>query len=162
MSKSPSTINIRRAALKDLPEIQALYVATIKNTCTQDYNQQQIAVWTSSVENRERWETAITTQYFLVAEIGRKIVGFASLREGDYLDFLYVHHLYLRQGIAGRLFGELEKEWHRSGSKNLTSDVSKTARPFFESKSFRVVKENRRMMKGVGITNYNMVKRKGA
>ena len=158
MPDSPTAIHIRHATLDDLPEIRMLFVTTIRSACTRDYNQQQIAVWTSSVENRERWETALTAQYFLVAERGDKIVGFASLHDGDYLDFLYVHHLYLRQGIANRLYQELEKEWQRLGKPSIVSDVSKTAKPFFNKKGFKVIQQNQRIIKGVKIVNYRMVK----
>jgi putative acetyltransferase len=153
-------ITLRHANIDDLPEMQALYVETIKSTCKKEYNQEQIFVWTSSVENKARWKEALTHQYFLIAEVENNIVGFGSLENGDYLDFMYVHKDYLRQGIADKLYQALENESQRLECTIMTSDVSKTARPFFEQKGFKVLKENINIIRGVEIVNYRMIKEK--
>lgn len=150
------TITTRRAVPKDLEAVQKLFVETIKSTCKNDYSPAQIAVWTSSVQNKERWLGIMRDQHFLVAEIENTIVGFGSLENGNYLDFLYVHKDYLRRGVANYLYQELLAESQRLGFDRLTSDVSKTARPFFETKGFRVVKENKMVKQGVEISNYHM------
>ncbi len=153
-------INTRSATPTDLPVLHTLYVDTIQNTCKNDYTQEQIAVWVSNIENTVRWQQAVASQYFLVAEIGHKIVGFGSLTEAGYVDFMYVHKDHQRQGIANVLLNSLEQEARRLGCTYLTSDVSKTARPFFEKKGFVVVKKNRKVMKGLEIVNFRMKKEK--
>ena len=158
MAKDKWNIKIRRATLDDLSAMQELYVETIRSTCKKDYDQAQIDVWTASVENEARWKEAVTQQYFLVATTHPTIVGFGSLKNGDFIDFMYVHKDYVRQGIAERLYQELENEAKRLGHAQIAADVSKTARPFFEKKGFQVVRENKRHIKGVEITNYRMVK----
>lgn len=80
-------INLRSASLADMKEMQDLFVETIKNTCSDDYNQEQLTAWVSAVENRGRWEHFLATQYFVVAETGNRIVGYGSLDSGSYLDF---------------------------------------------------------------------------
>lgn len=149
-------MELRIADQNDLEEIQTLFVETIKSTCRNDYNKEQIEAWTSSVENKERWKAILKNQYFLLAVIDNKIVGYGSLENGNYLDFMYVHKDYLRQGIANILFEKLKNESIKLGFDKLTSDVSKTARPFFETKGFSVLKENRNVIKGVEIINYHM------
>jgi putative acetyltransferase len=78
-------ITIRQAILKDLPEIQKLFVDAISSSCKSDYNAEQIQAWTLSIENKERWKNKLASQYFLIAEIKSKIVGFGSLESGNYL-----------------------------------------------------------------------------
>ena len=151
-------ITIRHANIDDLPEILALYAEIIQQTCKNDYDQQQIRAWISSIENKARWTEALTRQYFLLAITENKIVGFASLENGDYLDFMYVHKDFLRKGIANKLFQALENEAKRLANFSMTADVSKTAQPFFEKKGFKVLKENKNMISGVEIINYRMVK----
>jgi len=148
-------IELRQANLDDLEEMQTLFVETIKSTCINDYNKEQINVWTSSVKNKERWKSILNNQYFLIAEIDNKIVGYGSLENGNYLDFMYVHKDYLRQGIANLLFENLKNESIKLGFDRLTSDVSKTARPFFETKGFRIMKENKNVMKSLTIKCQN-------
>ncbi len=149
-------IKIRRAQLSDLQEIHTLFVETIRAICSQDYSGEQINAWTSSVENQDRWKRLILNQFSIVAEHEGKIVGLAALDDPEYLDFLYVHKDYQSQGIATLLFDELKLESLHKGKYKLISDVSITARPFFEVKGFEVVKENRKEVRGVELMNYRM------
>ncbi|PKL85934.1 MAG: GNAT family N-acetyltransferase [Ignavibacteriae bacterium HGW-Ignavibacteriae-1] len=154
-----SKISIRHSKLSDLAEIQRMFVDTISAICKVDYSPEQIKVWTSSIENTQRWIDKLSSQYFLIAELDNKIVGFASLGNNDYLDFLYVHKDYQRQGIADRLYNDIEAEAIRKESKVLTSDVSITAKAFFEKKGFRTIQKQTKIIKNIEIVNYKMVKK---
>jgi putative acetyltransferase len=151
-------ISIRLSNLSDLAEMQKMFVDTISAICKDDYSPEQIKVWTSSVENTQLWIDRLTSQYFLIAELDKKIVGFVSLERNDYLDFLYVHKDFQRQRIADRLYSEIEVEAIKRGTRQINSDVSKTAKPFFEKKGFKVLEEQRNIIKGVEIINYKMTK----
>ncbi len=153
-----SKIATRLAKISDLPEIQTMFVDTITAICKDDYSPEQIMVWTSSIKNTQRWTDIITLQYFLIAEVDGNIVGYISLYDNDYIDLLYVHKDYQRQGIADKLYCEIEKEAIKKGGTVLQSDVSKTARPFFEKKGFIVLKEQTNIRQGVEIINYKMTK----
>ena len=149
-------ITTRRTELADLEQLQALFVDTIRATCSDDYSEDQINAWISSIENHDRWKRLITHQFSIVAETDGIIVGLAALDDPEYLDFLYIHKDFQRQGIANLLFDELKLESLHQGHYKLISDVSITARPFFESKGFEVVKENRKEIRGVELINYRM------
>lgn len=150
------SVTTRPAKMEDLKELQSLFVETIRSTCREDYNEEQIEVWTSSVQNVEKWRNKITRQFFIVAEFNNTIVGFSSLDKGDYIDMMYVHKDHLRKGIANLLYKQLQTAAKDLGHKALKADVSKTARPFFEKKGFVVIRENEIDLKGVKITNYHM------
>lgn len=158
MNTENPTLKITQAKLDDLAELQNLFVNTIEHTCRKDYNEAQLKAWKSSVENKNRWTDAITTQYFLVAKIRNVIVGFGSLKNGEYIDFMYVHKDYLKTGIAAKLYQELEQKSIQLGKLKITSDVSKTAKPFFGHKGYLVVKENINIINGTKIINYRMEK----
>ena len=149
-------IKFRQSEFDDLEEMQELFVETIKSTCQNDYNKKQIDAWITSVENKERWKSILANQYFLIAEIDSKMVGYGSLENGNYLDLMYVHKDFLRKGIANMIFEKLKAKSLALGFDKLTSDVSKTARPFFETKGFNVIRENKNMMNDVEIINYHM------
>ncbi|MEZ5045599.1 MAG: GNAT family N-acetyltransferase [Chitinophagaceae bacterium] len=151
-------ISIRLSKLSDLTEMQKMFVDTITAICKDDYSPEQINVWTSSIENTQRWTDKLTSQYFLIAELDNKIVGYASLENNDYVDFLYVHKDYQRQGIADRLYSEIEKEAINRKATVLNSDVSETARLFFEIKGFKTITPQTYIIKGVEIVNYKMTK----
>lgn len=157
MVKHPKA-SIRFAYLSDLNEMQQLFVETIQSVCKPDYTRKQIEIWTSTIEKVNSWTHKIETQYFLIAELGNKMVGYASLDGNNYLDFLYVHKDYQRQGIAKRLYDEIEKEARNRGSKNLSADVSKTAKSFFEKMGFETVAKRANTIRGITLVNFKMKK----
>jgi len=90
--------------------------------------------------------------------LNQKMVGFASLNHGKYVDVMYVHKDFQRQGIAQKLYTTLEDEARRLERTFVTADVSKTAKPFFEANGFKVIAEQIQIRTEVEIPNYNMKK----
>lgn len=152
------SFTIRQATHDDLQEMKELYVGTITTVCTNDYDASQIEVWSASVQNTQRWFDLVNNQLVLITQKDKTITGFCSLENNTYIDFMYVHKDYQRQGIADMLLSALEEEAKNSGSTLLTSDISKTARPFFEKRGFIVVTEQINLRKGIEIINYKMKK----
>ena len=151
-------VTTRLAKLSDLAELQEVYVNTIEHHCHRDYTPAQLAAWKTSVQNKTRWQNAIKTQYFMIAEAKNKIIAFGSLKEGNYIDFLYAHKDFIGKGCGSQVYFKLEQESQRQGNVFLYSDVSKTARPFFEKKGFIIEKENFNVINGIEIVNYKMRK----
>jgi len=151
-------MNIRKATISDLPEMQELFVQTIQSVCKNDYNPEQIKAWTYGINNKERWLEVIEKQYVLLAVIENKIAGFATLKNGNYIDFFYIHKDFQRQGIADKLLTELELEAQKQHSKMITSDISITAKPFFEKKGFVAKAEQKNIRLNVELINYKMEK----
>lgn len=148
----------RKATISDLKEMQELYIETIKNVCKNDYNSAQIEAWISGVKNKDRWLEVINTQIVLLAIIENKIAGFGTLKDGNYIDFFYIHKDFQRKGIADKILTELETEAKNHHSKTITSDISITAKPFFEKKGFVAKAEQKNIRLGVELINYKMEK----
>lgn len=151
-------VTIRKGTPADLKALQELFVGTITTVCSAHYAPEQIEVWASSAKNSQRWNDMIANQYVLVAESDMQIAGFATLHHGVYIDFFYIHKDHQRQGIALQLYTAIEKEAIREGHTEIWSDISKTARPFFEKRGFRVIKEQTIVRKQVALTNIKMKK----
>lgn len=151
-------IILRQAALLDLPEMKQLFRDTILTVCSNEYDAEQRNVWASSSDKSERWENLVNEQFVLLAVKENAIVGFGSLLNGDYLDFMYVHKDHQRQGIAELLLAALETEAIREGAKVITSDISKTARLFFEKKGYEVVVKQENVRGKTILVNYKMQK----
>jgi len=149
---------VRIGAPADLEAILMLFTQTIENSCSNDYTPDQIKVWTDSKFDRIKWLKKIQNQYFIVAEANQRIIGFASL-EHDYLDFMYVHHEFMRKGIASQLLKALENEAQKNKVLLIKSDVSITAKSFFERNGFVEIKKNTLIRKGVEIVNFAMQKK---
>lgn len=154
-------ITLRKGKLDDLAELQQLVVDTVNSVCRKDYNQRQIEAWVSGIENVERWRKILISQFVLVALYKNKMVGFISLAHENLIDMLYVHRDFQRHGIARKLYVEIEREAERQKQIELTSDISKTAKPFFEKMGFNIVKKQRIPRRGVEIINFKMLKSLG-
>lgn len=147
-------IEIRQATSKDLPQITSIFRDTITNVNSKDYSEQQIEVWASGADDKDKWEERIKKLYFIVAEIKNTIVGFAYLKNGNYFDGLFVHKDYQRRGIASKLIRIIESQVMMNGFEIIKSDVSITALPFFDNKYYDVKKKQKKSFKGLVFVNY--------
>lgn len=150
--------SIRTAFPADLPEILELFVNTISEVCSKDYTARQIAAWTSSAQNNQRWLDKIDREYFLIACHEDQIVGFGSI-EDDYLDLMYAQKDFQGRGIASLLLQNLEAKAVENSVETIYSHVSKTARPFFEKKGYKVSIEQENEISGALMTNFRMQKK---
>jgi putative acetyltransferase len=151
-------LQLRLATHEDCDAIRHLFRTTIQKVNVRDYDAAQIAVWSSGAEHTQRWLDRIARQHFLLAEQAGELVGFASLEPGGDFDVLYVHHAMQGQGVARQLADAIEAEARRQGCATITSDVSITARPFFERRGYAVLAAQTVERLGVQLTNFKMEK----
>ncbi|AZB18211.1 GNAT family N-acetyltransferase [Chryseobacterium indologenes] len=149
---------IRKGNENDLDEMKQLFAETITSICKDDYTEEQLEAWRSGAENNERWLKVIHEQFVLVAISEHTIVGFATLDQGNYLDLFFVHKNYQHQGIASQLYEQIENAARKQTERYIRSDVSKTAKSFFEKLGFYVLKEQIAPIKGIALTNFKMQK----
>lgn len=150
-------IIIRTATFDDLKEIQHLFKETILNTCKNDYSLNERKVWSEAIKKTDKWKQSLKEEYFIVAILKNKIVGFSSLKNNHYLNLMYVHKNYTRKGIATLLYQKIKEKSIALGFKNLQTDASITARPFFEKIGFKILHENKNIIRDEVLINYKMV-----
>jgi putative acetyltransferase len=152
-----SIMQIRKAIPGDINELKDLYYGTITTINSKDYYEEQIKAWAATADRKESLLKKILEQYFFVAENDdKKITGFISLSNTGYLDLLYVHKDFQRQGIAKQL---LQKIIETAGSLNISelkTDASITAKPFFEKHQFKSIQQQTVRIKDVELINYKM------
>ena len=151
--------SLRRATEADLNSITRLFQDTILSVSAKDYTPEQVRVWVSVGNSTEKWQKRIREQYFLLAEIEGKLVGFASVSPSGYFDMLYVHKDYQKKGVARTLWNALEGYCRRKKISEVYTDASITARLFFEKQGFELEVEQKKYLDGVEFTNYQMSKR---
>lgn len=157
---SQSPIVLRPIQSSDLEGIVALFKETVHHVNAKDYTPEQLLVWAPHHihHSHERWRSLLHNIAYL-AEIDDVIVGFADLTTEGYLDRLFVHKNYQRQGIASQLVKKLESFLFERGVKKITTEASITAKPFFEGMGYLVVQEqNKPRPGGVTLTNFLMEK----
>ena len=153
-------MKIRRYEPEDLGQITALFYDTVHAVNAADYAPEQLDAWADGAPDLDRWNGSLLAHHSLVAVEGRDlIVGFGDIDGTGYLDRLYVHKDRQGLGIATALCDRLERA---VDAPVLTTHASITARPFFEGRGYRVLREQRVERHGVRMTNFVMEKRREA
>ena len=145
---------LRRYKPEDLPQITKLFYDTVHTVNAEDYSEDQLNVW-AGVIDAEHWNASLTAHHSLVVEDHGIILGFGDIDHTGYLDRLYVHKDYQKKGIASSLCDKLEAF---PDTEKITVHASITAKPFFEKRSYAVIKEQQVCRQGVYLTNYVMEK----
>ena len=150
---------IRAALESDAVELKNLFQNTVLAINRRDYSQAEVEDWASCGDNLSNIEDMIKTHYFIVAVNQQsEIVGFSSITPQGYLHSMFVHKDFQGEGIATILLNEIEQYAITNGIMRITSEVSLTARPFFEKKGYIVEEEQKRKANQLSLTNFWMAK----
>lgn len=146
---------IRKYNSSDCESLTMLFYNTVHYVNSKDYTKEQLDAWASGNADLSEWNQTFLKTYTVVAVESNVLIGFGNVDNTGYLDMLYVHKDYQRKGIATAICKELEKYFYAG---KITSHVSITAKPFFENRGYKVVREQQVERKGVRLTNYIMEK----
>lgn len=152
---------ITRIALDtDKIELRCLYRNTVLTINRRDYSQEEVEDWASCGDDLSKIGEMIKTHYFIVAvDQLSQIVGFSSITPQGYLHSMFVHKDFQGEGIASILLEEIERYANTARIMRITSEVSLTARPFFEKKGYIVEEEQKRKANQLSLTNFWMAKK---
>ncbi|WP_182865132.1 GNAT family N-acetyltransferase [Rhodopirellula sp. JC639] len=150
------TISLRELAPTDTDACLQLFHETVHRINVRDYSAEQVDAWAPVEIDSDRWADRFDDRFAYVAVEATRIVGFTDMTRQGHLDRLFVSADHQRRGIAGRLVERLfqdasDHEFHR-----ITTEASITARPFFQSMGFEVVREQTVRCRGVEMTNFLM------
>lgn len=150
---------VRAALQSDAVELKNLFQNTVLAINRRDYSQAEVEDWASCGDDLSNIEDMIKTHYFIVAiNQQSEIVGFSSITPQGYLHSMFVHKDFQGEGIATMLLNEIEQYAITNGIMRITSEVSLTARPFFEKKGYIVEEEQKRKANQLSLTNFWMAK----
>lgn len=150
---------IRIARLSDAFELKNLFQDTVLTINKQDYSKEEVEDWASCGNDLSPIKEMIRTHYFIVVTNREsQIVGFSSITPQGYLHSMFVHKDFQGKGIATILLNEIERYATTTGIIRITSEVSLTARPFFEKRGYIVEKEQKRKANLLHLTNFWMAK----
>ncbi|MGI9211062.1 MAG: GNAT family N-acetyltransferase [Methylococcaceae bacterium] len=108
--------------------------------------------------DEELWVRRIRGINPFVAELEGALVGYADIQDSGYIDHFFVSGRHPRQGIGRSLMEVLESEAKHLGVTELTSDVSRTAQPFFARFGFQIVEQRMPVVRGIEVPNARMCK----
>lgn len=146
---------IRRYMPSDCREMAELFYHTVHMVNAKDYTNEQLNAWSDGSVDLEEWNRSFLAHFTVVAIENGRIAGFGDIDKTGYLDRLYVHKDYQRQGIATAICGELEQAFD---TDKITVHASITAKTFFENRGYLVIRKQQVVRKGILLTNYIMEK----
>ena len=153
---------IRIAQPADVLELKDLFQDTVLNINRRDYSKAEVEDWASCGNDISHIKEMIRTHFFIVATNQQlQVVGFASITQQGYLHSMFVHKDFQGKGIATILLNEIERYATATGIIRITSEVSLTARPFFEQRGYIVTEEQKRRANQLSLTNFWMAKNIG-
>lgn len=153
------SFSIRQALPNDAAELRDLYRNTVLAVNRRNYSQAEVEDWASCGDDISKLEAMIETHYFIVAEtMQSQIVGFSSITPQGYLHSMFVHKDFQGKRIATLLLTHIEEYARKNGIAKITSEVSLTARPFFERRGYVVETEQKRQANKLRLTNFWMAK----
>lgn len=137
----------------DCKTLAELFFNTVHIINIKDYSEEQINVWATGHIDLEQWNRSFLSHYTVIAEINGTVVGFGDIDNTGYLDRLYVHADFQRQGIATAICDKLEQASH---AEKIVTHASITAKGFFEKRGYKVVAKQQVQRQGILLTNYVM------
>lgn len=153
---------LRKLTEADVDDCICLFQTTVHNINTQDYSIEQLNAWAPLVEPKEidnysYWQTLMKNIAY-VAEYNNQIIGFSDINNEGYLDRLFIHKDFQKQGVAAALVKQLENEALEYRIKKLTVQSSITAKPFFLKMGFYLVEKSYLKIRGMKLRNYLLAK----
>ena len=132
------TFYIRTFKLGDEADIYQLFYDTVHSVNAKDYTKEQLDTWAPKNPDLSEWKKTLNKNHTFVAidKENGKIIGFSELKENGCLNRGYVHKDYLKQGIGTALLEAREQKALALGISKLFSEVSITAKPFFENRGY--------------------------
>ena len=120
----------------DTPLLAEIFRASVEELTADDYADGQREAWAATADDLEAFAERLGSQLTLLGTLGGSPVGFASLKDGNCIDMLYVHPAAAGQGVGALLIDAIEKLAAARGANKLIAEVSDTALPFFKQHGF--------------------------
>ena len=136
-------MQIRKYRPSDCRELAELFYDTVHTVNAGDYTKEQLDAWATGHVDLEAWEDGA-------------VIGFGDIDGSGYLDRLYVHRRHQGKGVATALCDRLEQVC----AGVISTHASITAKPFFEKRGYRVIREQQVERQGVALTNFVMERRR--
>ncbi|MFK4448771.1 putative acetyltransferase [Caballeronia udeis] len=148
---------IRRYEAADLDAVLSVFLRSVRDVASRDYDAGQIAAWAQA--DPDVWARRRLDRPTWVALIDDVITGFTDLESNGHIDMLFVDPACLRRGVASTLLDTVENAARAQRLAALHTDASITARPFFETRGFQAIRSQVVALRGQRLTNFRMEKR---
>ncbi len=152
-------MHIRPFHIGDETALYAVFYSAVHELASKNYTLEQINAWAPQSPDPDLWARRMQCIRPFVVEHAGQIVAYADVQSNGYIDHFFVSGSHARQGVGTMLMNSIHEASNVQGIKVLTSDVSRTAQPFFEKFDFAVVEKRSPVIRGVVVPNALMQKK---
>ncbi|MFT6988292.1 MAG: putative acetyltransferase [Paraglaciecola sp.] len=151
-------MEIRAYHLGEEHEIWQLFHHTIHHINAQHYSTKQLDAWAPPEFINTFWTEKLAKLCSFVCVTNSKIVGYSDVQKNGYIDHFFCHHQHQGLGVGSALMAHIHTLAKQQGMTQLSAEVSITAKPFFEAKGFKTIKQQAVPTRGQVLTNFKMTK----
>ncbi|MGF1587691.1 MAG: GNAT family N-acetyltransferase [Pleurocapsa sp.] len=151
-------MQVRLFKPEDSEQIAQLFHDTVRKINIQHYSPEQIQAWATDDIYLRDWLEVCSHRFTYVAQKDDKIVGFGELEADGHIDCFYTHYQHQGEGVGSRIYQAIEIKARELDLACLFTEVSITAKPFFISRGFSVIKQQQVWCRGQTFINYLMEK----
>lgn len=154
---------IRRAGLEDLAALQGCFFASVSVLAAPYYSAEQRRAWVERMlSNNASWQSKLVDNLVWQARNGDELQGFCSLTPQGLIDWLFVHPLHARRGVASALLEQAETMARYEGLPRLEAFVSLAAESAFIMAGYKLDYRQEVDINGTLLPNAHMVRTLGA
>ncbi|EAU44369.1 GNAT family N-acetyltransferase [Salipiger bermudensis] len=158
MTTETTQATLRPLLADDATTVAEIFRDAVLNGTTAHYTETEREAWAGPKPDPERWRDRVGSSVGLMAERDGTPLGLMTLVAPGHIDLAFVRPSAAGQGIGAELLAALTQIARASGARELTAEVSKAARPFFERHGFYVLRQQSVIRRGVALINYAMQK----
>ena len=152
-------ITLRDFQPGDEPALRAVFESAIHEIAIRDYTQVQVDAWAPREFDPAPWAARMRRLSPFVATRDGTIVGYADVQRTGLIDHFFVAAVAGGQGVGGLLMRRIHERAAELGLLALTSEVSRTAQPFYAHFGFELLERHVVDLRGVAIRNALMRRR---
>ena len=153
-------MNVRRCRKSDAEDIAELHSKTVKAVNSEDYSKEIIRKWSDTDSSLYKDLSEFDQVKYFVAEKDGNIFGFSCLNtEEKAIKAIYTDKDHQGEGFGTALLKKMEEFAREKGIDSLTCDSSITAKKFYQSKGYEVVRQTESEKGCVKIAGFLMKKK---
>ena len=149
-------MKVRRYQASDCDQVARLFHDTVHAINRRDYSPAQLEAWAPADIHFIDWQRRCSECQTFVADDDGTVAGFAQLESDGHIDCFYVHKDYQRCGVGRALVYAIAIAAGRLGCRQLFTEASLTAEPFFRSMGFEFIQRQSVSCRGQILVNCRM------
>jgi putative acetyltransferase len=154
----PDEGTVRPLCVRDAADVARIFYAAVTEGAARDYSEAERRAWAGDAPDPRYWTERLARLSGMVAALDGRVAGFIATDGSGHVDLVFVDPGFAGRGIGRALLRAVEAEALARGVTRLTTDASRTARPFFERQGFEALREQRVERRGVVLVNHRMEK----